>query len=229
MDGSLVIMFHYKNKRIFCTRGSFTSEQARRAENIFERKYKDIEVKMECTYCFEVIYPQNKIVVDYENIEDLFLISITLTSTGREINTEGSGFKTVHRILEYKSIEDMMNIDVSNKEGFVVKFNTGIRIKIKFKTYIAYHKGKTFSFDSIKQTMKKMKKVDIDNIPDECFTEVNLIITEIEEEFSCVKQKLEKEYKYILEDSKTPRDIVEAIKKSQYASILFYNACRKRI
>ena len=52
MDGSLVIMFHYRGKRIFCTRGSFCSDQALKAEEIFNKKYSDQDVMRECTYCF---------------------------------------------------------------------------------------------------------------------------------------------------------------------------------
>ena len=151
MDGSLAIMFHYKNNRIFCTRGSFTSDQARKAEEIFEKKYKDIEVRKDCTYCFEVIYPENRIVVNYENIEDLFLISITHTRMGEEVDIYSCGFKTVNRMLEDKSIEDLVKTNLPNKEGYVLKFSNGIRMKIKFSMYMAQHKGKkTVSHDSIK-------------------------------------------------------------------------------
>ena len=68
IDGSLIIMFHYKGTHIFCTRGSFCSDQALEAEEIFNKKYSDQEVMRECTYCFEIIYPENKIVVDYGEI-----------------------------------------------------------------------------------------------------------------------------------------------------------------
>ena len=37
MDGTLAIMFHYREKRIFCTRGSFWSDQALKAEEIFRK------------------------------------------------------------------------------------------------------------------------------------------------------------------------------------------------
>ena len=95
MDGSLVIMFYYKDKCIFCTRGSFISQQALKAEEIFKKKYMDEYVNKECTYCFEVIYPQNKIIVDYGMLEDLFLISIIHTKTGKNVNIDQAGFNTV--------------------------------------------------------------------------------------------------------------------------------------
>ena len=97
MDGSLAIMFHYGEKRIFCTRGSFCSDQALKAEEIFKKNYLIRNVMKECTYCFEIIYPENKIVVDYGEIEDLFLLSITHVRSGKHVNIDQTGFKTAKK------------------------------------------------------------------------------------------------------------------------------------
>jgi len=43
-DGSLVIMFYYENQPIFCTRGSFISEQATKGHERFRAKYENISV-----------------------------------------------------------------------------------------------------------------------------------------------------------------------------------------
>ena len=97
LDGSLAILFHYNDLPIFCTRGSFCSDQALKAEEIYKLKYEDVDVMKECTYCFEVIYPENRIVVDYDTLEDLFLISITLTKSGKEVNIDQTGFHSVRK------------------------------------------------------------------------------------------------------------------------------------
>ena len=98
IDGSLIIMFHYKGKRIFCTCGSFCSDQALKAEEIFNKKYSDQDVMRECTYCFEIIYPENKIVVDYDETEDLFLLSITHVKSAKHVNIDQTNFKTAQKI-----------------------------------------------------------------------------------------------------------------------------------
>lgn len=220
MDGSLVIMFYYKNNRIFCTRGSFTSVQAARAHKIFEQKYNHVIVNKECTYCFEVIYPENKIVVDYGNIEELFLISITHTQTGKEVNIDASEFKTVSKIkMTENSIQDLLNNNIPNKEGYVIKYKNGFRMKLKFHNYISKHKSKTLSANSIKRSMQKMENINLENVPDECYEEVKQIQSELEEQFKCKKQMFEEEYKDIVRESNG--DIVEAIKQSQHSSILF--------
>ena len=91
-------MFHYENKRIFYTRESFVSNPAVKSEEIFKLKYRQDNINKECTYCFEVIYPENKVVVDYDGMEYLFLISITHTKMSKELNINNTGFKTVNKI-----------------------------------------------------------------------------------------------------------------------------------
>ena len=152
-DGSLVIMFHYENHPIFCTRGSFISEQAAKAQEIFRAKYNHISVNKECTYCFEVIYPENKIVVNYEDVEDLFLISITHTSTGKEINIHATGFKTVNKVDKTSIHAFLSGFEEANMEGYVVKYTKGLsnqlRVKYKFNTYVEKHT----MLDTIKNTL----------------------------------------------------------------------------
>ena len=225
LDGSLVIMFHYENHPIFCTRGSFISEQAVKGLEIFRAKYNHISLNKECTYCFEVIYPQNKIVVNYEDLEDLFLISVTHTSSGKAINIDAAGFKTVNKV-DSKSIHTFLSgFEEANMEGYVVKYtnllSNPLRVKYKFNTYVEKHKGKSLSETAIKRSMKNMESINLDNIPDECYEEVKKIITQMEEEFQCKKIKIENHYLKITQQNNSPRDVLEAIKQSEHSSILF--------
>ena len=221
MDGSLGIMFYYENERIFCTRGSFISDQAEKSEELFKSKYNNVNINKECTYCFEVIYPENKIVVDYDELEDLFLISITHTKTGKDVNIENTGFKIVNKLeTNGLSFSDLLQYDIPNKEGYVVKFNY-LRVKIKFDNYIVRHKRKTLSMNAIKRSMKKMERINLDNIPDECHSEVREIMHEMEEEFNNKKHMIVSEYMNIVKVNDSERDVIDAIKQSIYASILF--------
>ena len=63
MDGSLGILFNYDNQWVLATRGSFTSDQAIRGMEIL-KKYKYERLIPGYTYLFEIIYPENRIVVD---------------------------------------------------------------------------------------------------------------------------------------------------------------------
>ena len=225
IDGSLVIMFHYENDLIFCTRGSFISEQAAKAQEIFRAKYKHITINKECTYCFEVIYPENKIVVNYEDLEDLFLISITHTSSGKGINIDATGFKTVNKVDKASIHAFMTGFEEANMEGYVVKYTKGLtnslRVKYKFNTYVEKHKGKSLSETEIKQSMKNMESINLDNIPDECYEAVKKIKTQMEEQFQHQKSKIENQYLKITSQNSSPRDVIEAIKQCEHSSILF--------
>ena len=223
MDGSLGIMFHYENILIFCTRGSFVSDQAVKFEDIFKSKYYHVNINKECTYCFEVIYPKNKVVVDYDGLEDLFLISITHTNSGKELNIDNAGFNTVNEIYtDGVSFNEWLHYDIQNKEGYVVKFTeNNLRLKIKFDNYVTRHNGKTVSVKAIKKSMKKMENINLDNIPDESYSKVREITNEIEEIFKTKKQMIESEYANIVKVNDSARDIIETIEQSEYSSILF--------
>ena len=223
MDGSLVIMFHYKGNNIFCTRGSFDSHQALKAREIFQKKYVLKDVKKECTYCFEVIFPQNKIVVDYSDVEDLFLISIIHTKTGKNVNINQAGFNTAEKIATNGiCYTEWLKHDVDNEEGYVMRFiANNLRVKIKFDNYVEKHKGKSISTEAIKQSIKKMKPINLDIIPDESYDEVKGIIDEMNILFKMKENEVLKEYIKIQHQNSTSREVVEAIKHSQYSKILF--------
>ena len=76
MDGSLIILFYYKlyNMWTVASRGSFISEQMLRAEKMFNNDIFN-NINTECTYLFEILYPENRIVVDYGNKQELVLLT----------------------------------------------------------------------------------------------------------------------------------------------------------
>ena len=125
MDGSLIVMFFFNGEPIFSTKGTFTSRQAEKAEEIFKLKYSNLNLDLDYTYCFEVIYPENRIIVNYEDEEDIFLIAKIHTKTGKEEEIHDLGFRTVKQFGSVDSIdklEELKNLDRENEEGFVIKF-----------------------------------------------------------------------------------------------------------
>ena len=74
MDGSLGILFNYKGEWVLSTKGSFTSEQAIKGMEIL-KKYKYDRLLTGYTYLFEIIYPENRIVCQYD-FEDLILLGV---------------------------------------------------------------------------------------------------------------------------------------------------------
>ena len=84
MDGSLGILFYYNNQWVMATRGSFTSDQAIKGFEMLQKyDYKSLNKKF--TYLFEIIFENNRIVVQYP-FEDVVLLGMIETQTGYEVN-----------------------------------------------------------------------------------------------------------------------------------------------
>ena len=219
LDGSLIIMAFFNGKPFFCTRGSFTSEQAKKAEEIYFKKYKDVKIDQDYTYCFEVIYPQNKIVIDYDMEEDLFLLAKIHTKSGMEESIHNCGLRCVRQLEGYKTIDELKAMDKHNEEGFVVKFaQSNFRMKIKFKNYIEKHKFGKFTREKIINLLRVGKELPLSRMPDETYTDVSAICDDAVKQFKSIEREVLEEYESII---KTEKDIVEKIKSSSNSSLLY--------
>ena len=76
VDGSLGICFWNGVKWQICTRGSFVSEQAQWAQKFLDERIHTLPLVKGNTYLFEIIYPENRIVVDYNGFAGLILLDI---------------------------------------------------------------------------------------------------------------------------------------------------------
>jgi RNA ligase len=143
MDGSLGIVFKYNGEVIYATRGSFSSDQSKWMANYGnENNFKDILVEG-FTCLFEIIYPENRIVVDYNGQERLVLLGIINTETGEELPYDDISFDGWDIVQKYDGIKDystLKSLVDNNAEGFVVRFSNGDRMKIKGEEYLRLHK-----------------------------------------------------------------------------------------
>jgi len=147
MDGSLGILFFYEGKWIVATRGSFTSDQAVKAQEILKSKYIVESIPKGYTTLFEIIFPENRIIVDYGDEESLVVLGMTSRMSGKEMDYDSllnvhneSGMSVVKKydgINDYKQLKEMVKND---QEGFVVKFSNGDRVKVKGVEYLRLHK-----------------------------------------------------------------------------------------
>lgn len=203
-DGSLGILYFENNKPYIATRGSFTSPQAIKGTKILREKYKNLSFDKNLTYLFEIICPENRIVVDYKDKEDLVLIAVIETNTGKELSIEE--FKEFNLAKKHYNIKDLNNIkEEDNKEGYVIKYKSGLRVKIKFKEYLRLHKIITESSSKkIWECLKEDKPIDelLDKVPDEFYNWVKETINKINKEYD----KIEKEAKEVFEKNKNIKD-----------------------
>ena len=141
LDGSLGISYATPNGIQIATRGSFTSDQAVHATKLFQERYSALPWEADkYTYLFEVIYPENRIVVDYAGLDDLVLLAVIDTQTGQDVPLP-EWFP--NRVTTYDGITDLSALKgmaKDNEEGFVVRFSSGLRIKVKFDEYVRLHR-----------------------------------------------------------------------------------------
>jgi RNA ligase len=178
MDGSLGIVFKYNGEVIYATRGSFTSDQAMWMSNYGkEYNFQDILVDG-FTYLFEIIYPENRIVVDYGDQERLVLLGIIKTDNGEEIPYDDIVTVPWDIVEKYNGIRDYSELKGKigqNHEGFVIRFSNGDRMKIKGEEYLRLHKVMTeVSTTSVWEVLSSGGSMDelLKNVPDEFYRKI---------------------------------------------------------
>lgn len=138
LDGSLGIMYWHNGLPFISTRGSFVSSQAYHATQILYGKYSNLIHLLEenITYLFEIIYPQDKHIVNYGDIDDIFLIGAYDKEKEIDIRQvlDKIPFRTAAR-FENKSLSRILKEDFIGKEGYVLLFEDGKRVKIKYPSY----------------------------------------------------------------------------------------------
>ena len=111
-------------------------------------KYSNLFHKLErnLTYLFEIIYPEDLKIVSYKDVDDIFLIGVLSNNnnTERDVND----FKDIFNVVKkYDGIKDWKNIrniySGENREGFVIKFDNGFRLKLKYEEYFKLHSLKS--------------------------------------------------------------------------------------
>jgi len=231
LDGSLGILFWYQGKWIIASKGSFTSEQSIKAKQILDEKYNVEPIPKGYTTLVEIIYPQNRIVCDYGSDESLVVLSMISNANGKEleydslllINKETNipVVKKYDGIQDYKSLKSTIS---KEREGYVVKFRSGLRMKIKGEDYVYLHKLLTeFSNVDIWEYLKDNKDLNVllDKVPDEFDSWVKTTIKDLVVRY----ENILKDYTEIFNELKSKnleqKDFAENAKGYDHPSILF--------
>lgn len=147
MDGSLGIGYYADGGWSIATRGSFASEQAITASRWVEDWNADAWPDG-WTPLFEVIYPENQIVVRYD-YSGLVLLAMVNNETGEEMPRHAllsygcaNGVRVVDSFNH--SLSACLEEDEANEEGYVASWHRDgqipLRVKIKYETYCRLHK-----------------------------------------------------------------------------------------
>jgi len=147
MDGSLGVVYNWRDNWFIATRGSFDSEQSRWATEFMRANINTKALHPTTTYCVEVIYPENRIVVAYTTPQLCLLSGYEVD--GRELTPQESNKVAAEAkftrptLYEFDTIDAMLaqaKVLDGSHEGFVVRLHTGDRLKIKGDEYIRLHR-----------------------------------------------------------------------------------------
>lgn len=207
MDGSLGILYWIAGIPYMASRGSFDSDQARKATSLLHTKYaKSITLlEQDKTYLFEIIYPGNRIVVDYGALEELVLLAVIDTKTGQDLALKEIGFPLVKRYDGLQDLGLLKKLAEDNREGFVLKFESGFRVKVKFEEYVRLHRILTgVSNQLIWEMLKNNTPLDaiLERVPDEFYTWVKQTRQQLLVAYQTIEDQCKQEFK-VLEDRKT--------------------------
>lgn len=139
-DGSLILVFEYAGRRVCSTRGAFDSLQALWAERRFALDHPSFVPMHGITYCFEAIYPGNRIVVDYGGAEELVVLAALDSATGVDRDDALEALDGRFRVAQYYGVHDASAIPAVEREGFVLRWPDGTRAKVKLEEYTRVHR-----------------------------------------------------------------------------------------
>lgn len=219
-DGSLGILYAdpVDGSLAIATRGSFASDQSLHAtEHLREVLFIDsmddhiggVPIRREFDYLlergftpvFEIIYPQNRIVVDYQGADRLVLLDVIHNRTGfsnfDEFDALSWPDKADKRLLP--GFSDSITHDIPRgEEGFVLYWpGSGFRCKMKSAEYVELHRIVTgLSKKSVWEMLGQGKTVsDIkENVPDELFAWVDETVAEFNDATAAIVDQAYADY-----------------------------------
>ncbi|MEU4241930.1 RNA ligase [Actinoplanes sp. NPDC026619] len=143
-DGSLGIVYHDGRRFAVATRGSFASDQAIHATELLNERYAEFVPPDGLTVLVEIIYPANRIVVDYAGLDDLVLLGAVDIATGRSYGPEAvpNWPGPVVETFDYPTFADALAAPPRDgREGLVVHYtDADQRVKIKYAEYVRLHR-----------------------------------------------------------------------------------------
>lgn len=243
MDGSLGILYPEDFGYLgYCgsiaTRGSFESEQAQHATKVFARKYSikvNNSVIGEYTFLFEIVYPANRIVLNYNGLDDLVLLGAVNTEYGYYLGpSEAAALLSwpgpVTEVFAYKTLQEAFsNNDRKNAEGYVVRSGNKM-VKLKQVDYIELHRIVTnLNARTVWERLGAGETVlsICDNIPDEFHDFVRETAEELYQKQEVVMDEVLAEYLKVTESLRgedglfTRKEFAAAVSKSPNRGYLF--------
>lgn len=142
-DGSLGIMYPVPGGWAIATRGSFASDQAIHATAVLRDRYPDFEPPEGMTVLFEIVYPANRIVVDYGATDDLILLGAVDIATGEAVGPHWISLwdGPITETMSAGTLAEALSLPPRpGREGVVCRLPGSVMIKLKQDDYVALHR-----------------------------------------------------------------------------------------
>lgn len=213
-DGSLGILYTAPGGEIeISTAGGLQSDQAGHATQLYRERYHGKwNPDSNYTYLFEIIYPQNRIVLDYGDTDDLFLLGKVNKMTGTSIPLSKIDEWKWNRAAVIDNFDDLSQITASenrpNHEGYIIHYlDTDARVKYKHEEYVALHRVMTgLSSRRIHELLASGGIKDFQvNMPEEFQKYFDDTVVELQNQYDSVEKNVYTTYKKVRES--LPADV----------------------
>ena len=196
LDGSFIKIFKYNNKLIIGSKTSFENEYTDWAKEIIKRD--NLKFEDGLSYHFELIVPENRIVVDYKKDKNLYLWAVVETKTGKELDIYDKRFENFNKVKLIKDVESYLK--KSNVEGIVI-YDGKNRLKLKTQEYLKLHRIRTMcSKKRIIELLEEGKSIRDFDFPDEFIKDLLRMEDEILKEFDKIYDFVIRYRKFIFEE-----------------------------
>lgn len=247
LDGSLGIMFWTGKTWLIKTAGSFVSEQSLWANKWAADNIDVTKLDKNCTYMFEIIYDEDVHPIQYD-FEGLVLLGINDNTTMKEkpftdIVHTAFELKINHaEVLEFTDFDEVVKYAKAlpnAKEGVVVTFDNGFKVKIKGAEFLALQRifhylspaviWENFDWENAESSYSiaaQYAEDFIKNIPEE-LTDMKEAANQIAEKFFMNMTEVFNYGQQLRADYPIRKEAYEALcksscKKELYAAVLLY-------
>lgn len=203
-DGSLGILYRKPNGiPAIATRGSFESDQAIKATEMLHASgmayVYDEYIDSGYTPLFEIIYPENRIVLDYGGVEELVPLGYIEIASGAYLPAphmrKRGQMETMHDLL--------MNLSRPNSEGWVAWLDPYKAVKIKQADYVELHRIVTgLNRKSVWKALREGRPTYLallEQLPDELYAWAEDVASELNAEYATIMRDADEWFLWMLE------------------------------